>query len=164
LHGRAATPPAKQLSRCIHRCPLLQWPHLTPPTSRPQLEGDGLRTVKLSVDDLKARFKHATVVATIQCAGNRRSEMKAMASPSGSGHTIKGLDWAAGAIGTAEWGGVRLRDVLLEAGGWPRGWAGALLRAGDGPGGEVEWIGVAGDYHPAAAAWGFMHLGFCGAP
>jgi sulfite oxidase len=72
--------------------------------------------VSLSVEDLRARFKHATVVATIECAGNRRSEMKAMPSPGGGGHTIKGLDWAAGAIGTAEWGGARLRDVLLAAG------------------------------------------------
>lgn len=61
-------------------------------------------------------FKHATVVATIECAGNRRAEMKAIEAPGGSGHAIKGLDWDAGAIGTAVWGGVKLRDVLLAAG------------------------------------------------
>ena len=30
--------------------------------------------------------------------------------------TVKGLEWDAGAIGTAEWGGARLRDVLRVAG------------------------------------------------
>ncbi|GBF97565.1 hypothetical protein Rsub_10166 [Raphidocelis subcapitata] len=80
------------------------------------IEGDGLRAVRLSVDDLRSRFRHATVTATIECAGNRRAEMKALRSPGGGAHAIKGLDWDAGAIGTAVWGGVRLRDVLLEAG------------------------------------------------
>jgi hypothetical protein len=30
---------------------------------------------------------------------------------------VKGLDWDGGAIGTAVWGGVRLKDVLEYAGG-----------------------------------------------
>ena len=29
---------------------------------------------------------------------------------------VKGLEWDIGAIGNAQWGGVRLRDVLLHAG------------------------------------------------
>jgi sulfite oxidase len=41
-----------------------------------QIEGDGLRAVRLSVADLKAKFKHASVTASIECAGNRRKEMK----------------------------------------------------------------------------------------
>jgi hypothetical protein len=91
------------------------------PNRAAQIEGDGLRAVRLSLDDLRSRFRHATVTATIECAGNRRAEMKALPSPGGGGHGIKGLDWDAGAIGTAVWGGVRLRDVLLEAGGWTGG-------------------------------------------
>lgn len=42
--------------------------------------------------------------------------MKAIPAPGSAGHTIKGLDWDAGAIGTAVWGGVKLRDVLQAAG------------------------------------------------
>lgn len=42
--------------------------------------------------------------------------MKAIAAPGGTGHEIKGLDWNAGAISTAVFGGVLLRDVLKSAG------------------------------------------------
>lgn len=42
-------------------------------------------------------------------AGNRRTEMSKI-------KTVKGLAWDQGAIGTAVWGGARLRDVLLAAG------------------------------------------------
>jgi DMSO/TMAO reductase YedYZ molybdopterin-dependent catalytic subunit len=49
------------------------------------------------------------VTATIQCAGNRRNEMTAV-------KPVKGGFWDIGAIGNAEWSGVRLRDVLLAAG------------------------------------------------
>lgn len=81
-----------------------------------QVEGAGLRSLQLSVPQLQKNFKKTQVVATVQCTGNRRAEMKAVPAPGGGGHQIKGLDWRAGAIGTAEWGGVLLRDVLLAAG------------------------------------------------
>lgn len=55
-------------------------------------------------------FKKHQVTATLQCSGNRRTEMKA-ARPG-----IKGLDWEAGAISTAVWGGALLSDVLQHAG------------------------------------------------
>jgi DMSO/TMAO reductase YedYZ molybdopterin-dependent catalytic subunit len=76
-----------------------------------------MRTLSLSLAQLQQNFKKVELAATLECAGNRRSEMKALPAPGGSGHAIKGLDWDAGAIGTAVWGGVRLRDVLLAAGG-----------------------------------------------
>ena len=47
----------------------------------------------------------------VQCAGNRRSEMKAV-------KPVKGLEWDIGAIGTATFGGVLLKDVLEYAGVW----------------------------------------------
>ncbi len=88
-----------------------------------QVEGDGLRSMTLSLQDLKSRFKHYSVTATLECGGNRRKEMKKEPAPGGSGHTIRGLDWDSGAIGTATWGGVLLKDVLKEAGGKGRvGW------------------------------------------
>lgn len=64
-----------------------------------------------SIDDLKAKFKEHTITATLQCAGNRRGHM----SKSAPGPT-SGLQWDVGAIGTAEFSGVRLRDVLKDAG------------------------------------------------
>ena len=49
------------------------------------------------------------MTATLQCTGNRRTELSAVAP-------IKGLEWEGGAIGTAVWGGARLADVLVAAG------------------------------------------------
>lgn len=59
---------------------------------------------------LKRAFRQHTITATVQCSGNRRSEMKAVKEG------IHGLDWTAGAISTATWTGVLLRDVLAFAG------------------------------------------------
>lgn len=47
-----------------------------------------------------------TVFATVECAGNGRSFLQPSAA---------GVQWAAGAIGHAEWTGVALRDILDEA-------------------------------------------------
>ena len=41
----------------------------------------------------------------MQCAGNRRSEMNKI-------KMVKGLNWGAAAISTAEWTGVPLKDIL----------------------------------------------------
>ena len=65
--------------------------------------------IRYTLDDLKTKFKHYTVIATIQCAGNRRVELAKM-------KPVKGLSWTGGAIGNAAWTGVRLRDVLVHAG------------------------------------------------
>lgn len=65
--------------------------------------------IRLTLEDLKTKFKHYTVTATIQCAGNRRIEL-AKIKP------VKGISWTGGAMGNATWTGVRLRDVLLHAG------------------------------------------------
>ena len=74
-----------------------------------EVEGLGMKNIKLSLDDLKQKFKKHTVVAALQCAGNRRSEMNKI-------KTVKGLSWSKNAISNAEWSGVLLRDVLLNAG------------------------------------------------
>lgn len=66
--------------------------------------------VEYSVADLRKKFKEHTITATLQCSGNRRKHMT-----EGSRQT-NGLQWDVGAISTAEWTGVRLRDVLADAG------------------------------------------------
>lgn len=63
----------------------------------------------LSIAALQSRFAHHTVVATLQCAGNRRADLQPVKPTLGD-------PWAAGAIGTAEWTGARLADVLDAAG------------------------------------------------
>ncbi|KAJ3193166.1 hypothetical protein HK101_005321 [Irineochytrium annulatum] len=65
--------------------------------------------LSLTLEDLKTRFPKVTVMATLQCAGNRRQEMN-------SSKAVKGLLWRRGAIGNAVWSGVRLSDVLKAAG------------------------------------------------
>ncbi|XP_078727484.1 sulfite oxidase, mitochondrial isoform X2 [Lampetra fluviatilis] len=85
-------------------------PVIDPETYRLEIQGLGMkRPISLSLHDLKSKFKKHEVVATLQCAGNRRTEMNRV-------RQVKGLEWGIAAIGTARWGGVLLRDVLLYAG------------------------------------------------
>jgi sulfite oxidase len=49
------------------------------------------------------------VVATIQCGGNRRSEMNKVS-------VTAGTSWGVGAMSNAKWSGAKLRDVLLTYG------------------------------------------------
>ena len=72
---------------------------------------DGLvdKPLTLKLAELLDRFPAATATATLTCAGNRRSEFSAVKK-------VGGVQWDAGAIGNAEWQGVRLADVLKAAG------------------------------------------------
>ncbi|KAI1459832.1 Oxidoreductase, molybdopterin-binding domain-containing protein [Annulohypoxylon moriforme] len=63
-----------------------------------------------SIKDLKTRFKQHIVTAVLQCSGNRRNDMTRYAKKT------NGLQWTVGAISCAKWEGVRLRDVLADAG------------------------------------------------
>ncbi|AGB23902.1 sulfite oxidase-like oxidoreductase [Mycobacterium sp. JS623] len=77
-----------------------------------QLTVDGVvdTPLTLTFDQLRADFAHHSVVATLACAGNRRAELLRV-------RPIPGKDpWEHGAISTAQWGGVRLADVLKAAG------------------------------------------------
>ncbi|MEN7550209.1 sulfite oxidase [Rapidithrix thailandica] len=65
------------------------------------------KEVTLSLKDLKTKFKHYTYQLTIECGGNGRSEMNPPA---------KGNQWSTGAVGSPEWTGVRLKDVLEYVG------------------------------------------------
>lgn len=67
------------------------------------------RPLELSMDALRTRFTEVEVTATLECAGNRRRELMDI-------DPVDGEPWREGAIGTAAWSGVRLRDVLEEAG------------------------------------------------
>lgn len=76
---------------------------------RLRVEGLVREPLQLGLADL-AGFPARTVVATLQCAGNRRRSLMAYAPIPGE------LPWADDAISTAEWRGVALRDVLMAAG------------------------------------------------
>ncbi len=64
----------------------------------------------LSLDELRATFPVATVMATLQCAGHRRKELAALQPIPGE------IPWGAETMSTAVWRGVPLREVLLAAG------------------------------------------------
>lgn len=84
----------------------------------PDVPADGYRLsveglvetpLTLTLGELQERFPSATATATLTCAGNRRNEFPPEKK-------IAGVQWHAGAIGTAEWRGVKLSDVLNHAG------------------------------------------------
>lgn len=99
-----------------------------------------MRSLQLSLSQLQQNFKKVEFAATLECSGNRRAEMKAIPAPGGCGHTIKGLDWDAGAIGTAVWGGAKLRDVLLAAGVWVRRAQSGAVRSSQDAGGSCGCV------------------------
>ncbi|MFC6288290.1 sulfite oxidase [Nocardioides sp. GCM10027113] len=71
---------------------------------RLRLAGGGGAPVELGLDDLRSRPQH-TVRVTMECAGNGRAvlEPRPVSQP-----------WLTGAVGTAEWTGVPLTDLLTE--------------------------------------------------
>ncbi|MCO5984758.1 sulfite oxidase [Actinoallomurus spadix] len=77
-----------------------------------RLRVDGLvdRPLTLSLGDLRERFAEREILATVQCAGNRRAGLLEV-------RDIPGEDpWGPCAISTARWTGVLLADVLAAAG------------------------------------------------
>ena len=72
------------------------------------IDGESVQQEKTyRLADLKSRFKSHTYQLTLECGGNGRSEFDPPA---------KGNQWTIGAVSCAEWTGIRLRDVLEDAG------------------------------------------------
>ncbi len=85
-------------------------PEIDPSTWRLHVDGDVDHPLVLSLSDLSGGFEPRRLVATLQCAGNRRAGLIAV-------RDIPGEDpWGVGATSTAEWTGVSLADVLTAAG------------------------------------------------
>jgi sulfite oxidase len=77
-------------------------------TSDWSLKVDGLveRPLTLTMRDLK-KMARVELVGVLECAGNGRSFYQPR---------LPGAQWAFGSVGNGRWAGVRLRDVLQEAG------------------------------------------------
>ena len=73
------------------------------------LEVDGFvrRSLKLTLSDLKERYTIQTALLHIECGGNGRAGFRPPAA---------GNQWKLGAVGCASYTGVRLKDVLEDAG------------------------------------------------
>ena len=80
---------------------------IDPKAFRLAVTGSVTTALSLSLKDLTEKYERVTVVAVNQCAGNSR----AFFDPRMSGGQI-----ANGAMGNARWTGVRLKDVLAQAG------------------------------------------------
>ncbi len=65
------------------------------------------RALNLSIADLRSRYEQVSLQLTLECGGNGRAEF----NPS-----VPGNQWTLGAVGCPLWHGVRLRDVLHDAG------------------------------------------------
>ena len=83
-------------------------PAVSPDAYLLTIEGMVERSVRFTLRDLE-RMPKVTVPATLQCAGNRRNEHSKVKA-------VAGVQWDAGAIGTAEWRGVPLGELLEKAG------------------------------------------------
>jgi DMSO/TMAO reductase YedYZ molybdopterin-dependent catalytic subunit len=81
-------------------------PRIDATSWRLQIDGEVHRPYQLTFDELQS-LPSRSFLATLECAGNGRSAMKPPA---------EGEPWGYGAVSTAEWTGVSLRDVLDKAG------------------------------------------------
>ncbi len=93
--------------------------HIDPETFTISVNGLVEREINISLNDLKTKFEQVEVTAVLQCGGNSRSAFTPIAG---------GIQWGSGAMGCATWKGVRLRDLLDQAG----------LKK------DAEWIGFNG--------------------
>lgn len=71
------------------------------------IDGEVDTPLELSIADLKEQFEVITQRLVIECGGNGRAYF----NPGASGN-----QWTTGAVGCADWTGVRLSDVLKAAG------------------------------------------------
>ncbi len=80
--------------------------HVDLRTWRLRIDGHVERPLELSMEDLR-RVEPVSLVAVNQCSGNSRS----LFAP-----RVPGGQWVNGAMGNARWTGVRLRDLMRQAG------------------------------------------------
>jgi sulfite oxidase len=109
-------------------------PKINPDEYRLSIDGLVDRPVQLSLAEL-AELPQVRVQATLQCAGNRRTDLFALADVPGE------VPWGDEAISHAEWGGVSLAHILERAG---------LKRGAE----HVEFIGL-DEVHKGDQTFGF---------
>jgi DMSO/TMAO reductase YedYZ molybdopterin-dependent catalytic subunit len=73
---------------------------------RLRIDGDVERPLSLTLNELR-QMRPVTRAVTLECAGNGRAFFQP---------PVAGVQWRKGAVGTARWTGVRLLDLLRQAG------------------------------------------------
>ncbi len=71
------------------------------------IDGEVNRPVKMTLGELKKKFRPATYVMQLECGGNGRSAFDPPA---------RGNQWTQGGVGCARWTGIPLAEVLKAAG------------------------------------------------
>ena len=71
------------------------------------VDGEVERPLEMSIADLKREFEPVTLRLVVECGGNGRAFYRPGAS---------GNQWTFGAVGCADWTGVRVKDVFEKAG------------------------------------------------
>ena len=84
-------------------------PRIDPGTHRLRVTGHVSRQLELSLADLQGRFATRSVMAVMQCAGNRRADLQQV-------EPTLGDPWGPGAIANLMWTGASLAEVLRAAG------------------------------------------------
>jgi sulfite oxidase len=84
-------------------------PELDAAAHRVRIGGRVETPMQLSLDELRGEFPVHRVAAAVLCAGNRREELNSV-------EIVAGTTWRQGAVGNAEWTGVRLADILDRVG------------------------------------------------
>jgi DMSO/TMAO reductase YedYZ molybdopterin-dependent catalytic subunit len=79
---------------------------IDPRSWRLSIKGLVDRELRLSLAELK-EVPATTLAAVLQCSGNGRASYRP---------EVPGIQWQRGAVGNAEWTGVRLREILHRAG------------------------------------------------
>ena len=81
--------------------------HIDPDKFTISVNGLVNNELNISLNELKTKFEQVEFSAVLQCGGNSRSAFSPIAG---------GIQWGNGAMGCATWKGVRLRDILDQAG------------------------------------------------
>lgn len=140
-----AEPPPEELGKEFITPPELFYVrnHMWVPVVKEDQADDHALTIELpdgeervyTLAELRSRFRLHRVTAALQCSGNRRSDMTSSTA------ATNGLQWGVGAISNANWEGVRLADVLLDAGLKPAQFASTAVAKdsqGDADSGEMH--------------------------
>lgn len=79
-----------------------------PKTYTIKVDGLAEKELEITLEELKSdKYEQVELTAVLQCGGNSRSAFTPVAG---------GIQWGNGAMGCAVWKGVRLMDILKEAG------------------------------------------------
>lgn len=85
-------------------------PQLDGETHTLTIDGAVPEPVTFHIHDLVERFQQRTIIAALQCAGNRRHTMRTEMKE------VSGIDWGDAAVMNCAWKGVLLRDVIDAVG------------------------------------------------